>query len=87
MDKFLIAFGVLCFVTCVYTRLAYRIKEIEPEAEPPSGSLPWISKAAFMPACPSFASAACYPREPRRNSRQRLLRCSTSPGRTRSSRR
>ncbi|GEM_PF-4329952 len=87
MDDFLIAFGALWFVICVYASLAYHLRRSEPDAAPQSKSLPWLGKETFMPPYTDSASAGFYPRGHRRNSRQRLLRCITrSPGRIRSSR-
>ncbi len=87
MDDFLIVFGALWFVICLYAGLAYRIRGIGPGVAPQGKSLPWIRKETIMPTYTVSASAACYPRGRRRNSRQRSLRCMTRPsGRIRSSR-
>lgn len=87
MDDFLIAFGALWFVICVYASLAHHLRGKEPDAAPQSKSLPWRSKETFMPPYTESASAGFYPRGQKRNSRQRLLHCITrSPGRIRSSR-
>lgn len=81
MDDFLIAFGALWFVICLYACLAYHISGIGPGAAQQSKSPPWISKETFMPTYTVSASAACYPRGPKRNWRQRVLRRSTRPSR------
>jgi hypothetical protein len=86
MDDFLIAFGALWVVICAYAILAYHIKGTELGTAPPPR--PWISEETFPPTHTESASGTDYPREPRRNSRQRLLRCAMrSSERIRSSRR
>ena len=74
MDDFLTAFGALCVVISVYAILIHHIKGIgngaTPAYEPPS----WIDDDASIPAYAVSASWNAFPREPRRHSRQRLMR-------------
>ena len=88
MDDFLIAFGALWTVICVYAMLAYHFKESGPDTTPPSMPALWFSSESSAPEQAVSASGTAYPREARRNARRRLMRCvARSSERIRASRR
>ncbi|SPB17780.1 hypothetical protein NOV72_04985 [Caballeronia novacaledonica] len=89
MDDFLIAFGALWVVICVYAILAHHFKPSASDDVPPCTIPPWFEREEFAAnAYAMSASGSLHPRESRGNSPRRLLRCAgRSPERVRSSRR
>jgi hypothetical protein len=77
MDDFLIAFGALWVVICVYAVLAHHFRSPEYNAISSVEIPRWTDAVAAMPSLTVSASGSSHRREPRGSSRRRLQSCAT----------
>lgn len=88
MNDFLITFGTLWVLICVYAILVHHFRTSEPDVISPDEIPRWPDMEAAVQTCAKSASGTSHPRAPRGTSRLRLQRCAKrSSGDVRSSRR